>query len=81
MSIDRIEGDAAARDEFAHHIQAVNDAVMAARRYDPYRSAISLVVIAADLANANPETRVGIAWAMSRAALELDPDIRNARWQ
>jgi hypothetical protein len=54
---------------------AVANAVMAARRHDPLRSACGLAYFATVLADGDEQVRVTVAYVMLQLALELDPDL------
>ena len=68
-------------DHDAHHAVAVANAVLAAKRGDPLRSACGLALFASVLAENDQASRTTIALVMLELALELDPDLFVAlRW-
>jgi len=68
-------------DHDAHHAVAVANAVLAAKRGDPLRSATGLCLFASVLASDDEIARTTVAHVMLQLALELDPDLFVAlRW-
>ena len=68
-------------DHDAFHVVQVVNAVLAAKRGDPLRSACGLALFASVLAEDDEVARTTVALVMLQLALELDPDLFFAlRW-
>jgi hypothetical protein len=68
-------------DHDAYNVVQVANAVLAAKRGDPLRSACGLALFASVLAEDDEVARTTVALVMLQLALELDPDLFFAlRW-
>jgi hypothetical protein len=77
--------DDARLDEEVKHLAAVSNSVIAAmaaaKNFDPLQIARGLLVVSRALVNEDPASRVMLAKEMIKTALEIDPDLRSARYQ